>query len=105
VVVVCTVSYVYCLLPSRDMIPPRTNLSHAYRLLITRSLNPQWEETHDFMIYDRGAQEIEIEVRLVTDIVRWVGAYICLAQPPFHAACSLGCSQRKWFAQKWLVLN
>lgn len=27
------------------------------------SLNPQWDETHDFMVYDRGAQEIEIEVR------------------------------------------
>lgn len=30
------------------------------------SLNPQWDETHDFMVYDRGAQEIEIEVRFIT---------------------------------------
>jgi hypothetical protein len=56
------------------------------------------------MIYDRGAQEIEIEVRLVTDIVRWVGANVCLAQPPFHAARWLSCSQRKCLHEKWLVL-
>lgn len=27
------------------------------------TLNPQWDETHDFMVYDRASQEVEIEVR------------------------------------------
>jgi hypothetical protein len=57
------------------------------------------------MIYDRGAQEIEIEVRLVTDIVRWVGANVCLAQPPFHAVCWLRCSERSGLHRSGLSFN
>jgi Ca2+-dependent lipid-binding protein len=40
------------------------------------SLNPVWEETHDFMVYDRAAQEIEIEV--------FFAAFISFCS--FHAA-------------------
>jgi hypothetical protein len=48
------------------------------------------------MIYDRGAQEIEIEVRLVTDIVRWLALMSVSRNHHFTLHARL----QKWFAQE-----